>query len=280
VAALVNDGRGEELFPPWRETLPLFGGEHVVPCARASALRFRKVELLDLDGTDERERFFERWLEERVRAVEGFEALAGGIYPHDDRGFSGEAEGRLRRLLAHWEGFRILCVTRGRGRPTGAEAVSAHLHERLRPAGSTGVFAPGEPVLMQENDYQRGLFNGDQGVVARVAEPGAGPRPMAVFPTVNGLTAFPLESLRGRLALGHAMTVHKAQGSEFDHVALLLPDEDIPLSTREILYTAITRARTAVTIVGRRELLVAAVGRQIVRYSGIAETLAQPMPQA
>ena len=54
------------------------------------------------------------------------------------------------------------------------------------------------------------------------------------------------------------MTVHKAQGSEFDHVALVLPSDDIPLNTREILYTALTRSRTSVTIIGRREIFSAA----------------------
>ena len=70
------------------------------------------------------------------------------------------------------------------------------------------------------------------------------------------------------------MTVHKAQGSEFDRVLLVLPGDDLPLLTRELVYTAITRARRSVAIVGARDLLVRAASRSIERHSGIAERLA------
>ena len=69
------------------------------------------------------------------------------------------------------------------------------------------------------------------------------------------------------------MTVHKAQGSEYDHVALVLPDADIPINTREILYTALTRARKSVTILGTREVFARGVARRIHRSSGLAEML-------
>ena len=67
------------------------------------------------------------------------------------------------------------------------------------------------------------------------------------------------------------MTVHKAQGSEYEHVALVLPDADIPINSREILYTALTRAKKSVTIVGTREVFARGMGRQIHRSSGLAE---------
>jgi exodeoxyribonuclease V alpha subunit len=69
------------------------------------------------------------------------------------------------------------------------------------------------------------------------------------------------------------MTVHKAQGSEFDCVSLFLPDRDIPINTREILYTALTRSRSSAVIVGRREILESGIARAISRDSGIAEKL-------
>ncbi|HEY3451365.1 MAG TPA: ATP-binding domain-containing protein, partial [Myxococcales bacterium] len=71
------------------------------------------------------------------------------------------------------------------------------------------------------------------------------------------------------------MTVHKAQGSEFDAVLLVLPEEDIPLLTREILYTAITRARKSVVILGQGEVLEAGVNHPLVRYSGVGERIAK-----
>ena len=67
------------------------------------------------------------------------------------------------------------------------------------------------------------------------------------------------------------MTVHKSQGSEFDHVAVVLPDRDLPINTPEILYTAITRSRTSVVIVGQRDIFESGVKRAITRDSGIAE---------
>jgi len=69
------------------------------------------------------------------------------------------------------------------------------------------------------------------------------------------------------------MTVHKAQGSEFDHVAVVLPEADVPILTRELLYTAVTRARRSVVVVGERDLLVRAVERTMLRESGVAERL-------
>jgi len=70
-----------------------------------------------------------------------------------------------------------------------------------------------------------------------------------------------------------AMTVHKSQGSEFDRVLLILPDRDAPLLTRELLYTAITRAKKSVELLGSDELFVTAVQRRIVRRSGLRERL-------
>jgi exodeoxyribonuclease V alpha subunit len=69
------------------------------------------------------------------------------------------------------------------------------------------------------------------------------------------------------------MTVHKAQGSEFDDVMLVLPESDSPLLSRELVYTAVTRARRSVLVVGERSLLERAVVRAIERYSGVAERL-------
>ena len=101
---------------------------------------------------------------------------------------------------------------------------------------------PGEPVMMQMNDYGRMIFNGDQGLVLRVSDHGRAAAPMVVFPRDDGFIAFRIDSLRANLVHSFAMTVHKAQGSEYDHVALVLPDADIPINAREILYTALTRA--------------------------------------
>ena len=84
---------------------------------------------------------------------------------------------------------------------------------------------------------------------------------------------FPFEALRHDLRLAYASTVHKAQGAELDHAALVLPDRDLPLLSRELLYTAVTRARRSVTVVGRRALLERGAARPLERASGLGPRL-------
>ena len=92
--------------------------------------------------------------------------------------------------------------------------------------------------MITANDYQRGLFNGDQGIVVR-ADEGLGRHHFrAVFRVSGRLVPFAIEALRDRLELAWALTVHKSQGSEVDAVVLVLPHDDLPLVTRELLYTA------------------------------------------
>ncbi len=74
------------------------------------------------------------------------------------------------------------------------------------------------------------------------------------------------------------MTVHKSQGSEFDRVALVLPGKDSPLLTRELLYTAVTRARREITLYGTTEILAAALGRRTLRFTGLAQALSKEEP--
>ena len=177
----------------------------------------------------------------------------------------------LWRLLAR---ARVLTVTRAL--PTGSLAINAHLHElalaRMTVTGRPEL-VPGEPVMITANDYQRGLFNGDQGIVVRADEGLGRHHYRAVFRVAGELRPFAIEALRDRLELAWALTVHKSQGSELDAVALVLPHDDIPLLTRELVYTGITRARSAVAIVGARALLVAAGKRRALRYSGLADRL-------
>ncbi|MDQ3370655.1 MAG: exodeoxyribonuclease V subunit alpha [Myxococcota bacterium] len=173
---------------------------------------------------------------------------------------------------------RILTVTRAL--PTGAVAINDHVHElaldRLSVTGRPD-FVPGEPVMITANDYQRGLFNGDQGIVVRadVGGPGAAGRHkfMALFRSGGELRPFAIEALRDRLELAWALTVHKSQGSELDAVALLLPHEDLPLVTRELLYTGITRARSGVVICGSKKILTAGAARRALRESGLGDRL-------
>ncbi len=127
----------------------------------------------------------------------------------------------------------------------------------------------GQPLLVTANDYGLGLFNGDTGVVVR----SAGDRPGLLALVADGLSVGGRELPLGRLAdvvTAHAMTVHRSQGSQFDSVTLILPEADSPLLTRELFYTAVTRARHTVRVHGPVEAVRAAVSRRALRATGLA----------
>ncbi len=180
----------------------------------------------------------------------------------------------LEALLAHHQRSRFLCATRAKAIPTSAESINGELLERWRSAvrragglaRGSGLCA-GVPIIVERNDYERGLFNGDLGIIVR-ADAGDGLALHAAFKRRGAWTTFPLDSLP-EIAPAFAMTVHKAQGSEHDEVVVVLPDSDVALLTREWLYTALTRARRNVLVVGTPELLECAVSRSVERYSGI-----------
>src|SRR5690606_911060 len=130
-------------------------------------------------------------------------------------------------------------------------ALNAYLHglalDRMTVSGRPEL-VPGEPVMITANDYQRGLFNGDQGIIVRADEGSGAHRYRAVFRIGGEFVPFAIEALRDRIELAWALTVHKSQGSEMDAVALVLPEDNHPLLTRELLYTGITRARRSVVL--------------------------------
>lgn len=176
------------------------------------------------------------------------------------------AEGRGHDALAALGSFRLLCAHR-RG-PYGVSAWTAHVERWLNLAGAAGWY-PGRPLLVTENDYGLGLYNGDSGVVVAHGDAG-GVR--AVFERRGQLLELTPQRLPP-VETVYAMTVHKAQGSQFDDVAVLLPDAGSPILTRELLYTAITRARRRLILVGTEETVRGAVERPITRASGLREAL-------
>ena len=122
----------------------------------------------------------------------------------------------------------------------------------------------GRPLIVTANDYELGLFNGDTGVVIDRGASG----PTAVFTRGTDV----LEVAPNRLdsvQTVHALTVHRAQGSQFARVSVLVPPPESALLTRELLYTAVTRARQSVRVVGPEAFVRAAVDRPVVRASGL-----------
>jgi len=181
------------------------------------------------------------------------------------------ASGDGRAALDALGSFRLLCAHR-RG-PYGVSAWTAQV-ERWLATGVDGFVSGtgwyvGRPLLVTENDYGLSVFNGDTGVVVAHGHHGA---VRAVFERRGGLLELSPQRL-GSVDTVYAMTVHKAQGSQFDQVAVLLPDPTSPILTRELLYTAITRARRRVILAGTADTVRAAVERPITRASGLREWL-------
>ncbi len=177
---------------------------------------------------------------------------------------------------------RVLCAHR-RG-PYGVARWNWQFEQWLGEADVvTRGFYAGRPVLVTANDRANGLFNGDLGVVvvppadpgeALAGAPADGPGRLVrvAFPVSAGVRLVAPARLES-VETVHAMTIHKSQGSEFDEVIVVLPPAESRLATRELLYTAVTRARRRVTIVGGEKALRAAIGRRVVRASGLARRL-------
>ncbi|MEM1416510.1 MAG: exodeoxyribonuclease V subunit alpha [Myxococcota bacterium] len=246
-------------------------GEAALRRVAPPAARFAGAEHVSAASGAERLALLARWERERVVPPPELTRLevssqGGQVDP--------ASEPALRALFAHVEASRILCVTRGR--PTGTGALNELFHQRAaaRAGVQPGRWLFGEPVLVQRNDYERGLFNGDQGVVLGVREPGQHRRRAAVFRRGDGFVAFPLGPLFAQLELAYAVTVHKAQGSEHDAVLVVLPDAPLPLLSRELLYTGLTRARRGALVMGPEALLREGVRRRATRSSGLAAAVA------
>jgi exodeoxyribonuclease V alpha subunit len=250
------------------------GGELAIEPAPVGELTFEGTALV---SPVEREALLERWCARQLAFDERTTAAVRRVYRTGEDGhFAAGDREQLERLHAHLHRTRVLCVTHGR--PTGTLAVNEWLHRRRSEndgqGRAGGPFAAGEPVMVLRNDYQRGLYNGDQGVVISYAEDDdRAPRLAAAFPTRAGWQAWALDGIGDALELSYAMTVHKSQGSELDAAILLLPDAPIPILTRELLYTAVTRARHGVAICGRADVLAAGASAPLIRSSGLAERL-------
>jgi exodeoxyribonuclease V alpha subunit len=181
-------------------------------------------------------------------------------------------EGDATACLGAFERFRILCAHR-RGRH-GVEAVNQLVEDALAEArliDRRGRTYAGRPLLVTRNDYALQLFNGDVGII--VPEPSDPSRRRAVFRSGAG----ELRRLSPARLPPHetvfAMSIHKSQGSEFDEVAIVLAEPESPLLSRELLYTAVTRARRRVVLHATRAAVAAAVRRPIERSSGLRDAL-------
>jgi len=269
VAAAIRRNAPEELWE----------GEEPIHCrATLDELTYRQVELLEPAG-GVMTAFLERWMAREITSLDGFKAKVGETYTFTQGEWAPGDLAPLEALFRHFNGFRILCALREAPELRGVKDLNSHFHRLMLKDTADGLrypvpFCAGEPVLMTANDYRRGIYNGDQGLVLKVAFDGAPSCQAAVFPRPGGFVPFPLEPLRHQLEHAFAMTVHKAQGSEYQRIAIVLPKTNHRALTRELLYTGLTRASKSVVLLAEKERIPFAAGNPSLRDSGLAEQLA------
>jgi exodeoxyribonuclease V alpha subunit len=177
-----------------------------------------------------------------------------------------------REALEKLSDFRVLCALR-RG-PWGVENLNRVVEQILTDARLIEPTSPlykGRPILILQNDPQLKLFNGDLGLL--LPDPDAGHALRACFLESGGAVRRLLPARLPQHETAFAMTVHKSQGSEFDRVLLVLPERDSPVVTRELVYTGLTRARSAVELWADETLLRLAINRRTQRTSGLRDKL-------
>jgi exodeoxyribonuclease V alpha subunit len=183
---------------------------------------------------------------------------------------SGSQEAALAALDRH----RLLCAHRDG--PVGVRQWNRQTERWIGEETGEAIWAdwyPGRPVLVTANDYGLGIYNGDTGVAVR---PAAGAPGRALRAAVAGSAGrLDLATSRlGQVETMHALTIHKSQGSQADEVVVILPPPESRLLTRELLYTAITRARERVVVVGSPDDVRAAIDRRALRATGLRQRLA------
>ncbi len=182
---------------------------------------------------------------------------------------SGTAD--LQEYFALFNSFRVLCALHYGNR--GVDPINRQVELALMQRGfpcRPDTWYPGRPILITRNDYTLDLYNGDIGICLPDSEKGE----LQVWfeRTGGGWRSYPPSRLPSCKTV-FAMTIHKSQGSEFDEVVVVLPEEDNRILSRELVYTAVTRAKKAVRLVAEKEILRLALSRNIERTSGLADLL-------
>ena len=206
-----------------------------------------------------------QWIEStNGRAVNG---LVAEIVAHAERLQNVAEHGDLDNTLAIQQEMQVLCAHR--------EGFSGVTQWNARVESKLGITQAmpwyiGQPIMITRNCRSLALFNGDVGVI--VASSSSHNRFEAIFGQPGQHVRVPVSRLED-VATVHALTIHKSQGSEYQHAVVILPEHHSRIVTRELVYTAVTRAIKKVTVVCPRNVLKAAVQKPIRRATGLAERM-------
>ncbi len=205
-------------------------------------------------------------------------AIETAVTRPDRAAIAAARAGDIDAALTALEQHRLLCAHRAgpRGVRHWTELTERWLALDPDVAGRADGHYAGQPLLVTSNDYETGLYNGDIGLVVRRETARGEDELAAAFRRGGQATVLPLVRL-GDVRPMHAMTVHRAQGSQFRAVTVVLPLAGSPLATRQTLYTAVTRASERVLLVGSAESVRACVERPIARATGLRARLDSPI---
>ena len=179
----------------------------------------------------------------------------------------------VRLLFQAFNRFQVLCGLHYGNR--GVEGINRRVEMSLSRRGFTcpaDSWYPGRPVLITRNDYNLDLFNGDIGIC--LSDPADGSSKVW-FEGSDGCLKSHSPYRLPLCETVFAMTIHKSQGSEFEEVLVILPEEESRILSRELLYTAVTRAKKTVTLVAEQQVFNHALSRTIERCSGLADLFAE-----
>ena len=223
------------------------------------------------------------WLKDLLVGCNGYDDLHHAVMKLDDGNTDLSLPENLNKaaeLFATFDRFRVLCTNRETR--MGVHAVNrifcshfrsliAHSSRPDRVRSSAGGFSwyPGLPVMITSNNYSLELFNGDIGITMKNPLEQGSYELVVLFRMSDGTFRYYPVSVLPDYEAAYAMTIHKSQGSEADHVLLLTQENDSRFITREILYTGITRARYSVTLVYNSEFFEEQINRSIMRCSNL-----------
>ena len=178
--------------------------------------------------------------------------------------------GRTVEALAHAQAIKVLAAVR-QG-PGGlfdwTDRIVGGVRSQLAGPLSTSAWYAGRPVMVTGNDPSNGVFNGDVGVTVEVDGV-----LVVAFPAAGDDVRLVVPARLSQVEDWWAMTIHKSQGSEFDHAVVSLPSVDSTILSRQLLYTAVTRAKELVTVVADEAALRGAIDRPVTRASGLRRRL-------
>ena len=252
LSKLVNSGKTDQLFEKGEHPIQIHQKGRPLPWEGVCLVDPAEMNINTLIG-----HIYTKFVEPcRTIAAELTQTLKGNTLDVEDHS-------RLEPLFEASEKMRILCLTHKT--MFGVEKLNGMLHDRFTRDRNYKI--AGLPYMITQNDHRRGLYNGDIGLIIETGNED-NPHRFLTFRNSEGFRSEPFDSISG-LQEAFAMTVHKSQGSETDHVVLVLPEQINALCKREVIYTGLTRAKKSVLIYGSRDVLETAVKDAMERVTGL-----------